>query len=223
VADLLKTIAIATISNATVVGLFVWVFKVLFEKSLDRKTKLLEKSLELEHKKVFHQFSRAYDQQAQAIQDTYKSLVSLYVQAQHLAFSFHFFEQHPELLEDQRIPANGNAAQWERYYRATLSEKPEDKRASALTTSASEALEEFRPKRIFFAAPFADEIERLFNLLLYVGSSFVNVNYRDPHTLEPFVAPEVVETWRRCAVACREVFPQLEAEFRKHLAPEQGA
>lgn len=73
--------------------------------------------------------------------------------------------------------------------------------------------------RIYLSAATANEIERLLNLLLYVGSSFSNINYRDPHTLKPVVAQEVVDTWVRALAACQTLFPQLEDQFRALLAP----
>lgn len=217
--DLLTTIAVAVVTNGAVLALFVWVFKVAFEKTLDKRVKLYERELELQHKKSFHQFSKIYDEQAAALRDIYAVLCSLYSQAAHLGFHYNFYNEHPELLEKYRVPKTGDAAAWDRYYKATLSEKPEEVRASALAEAASSALSEFRPKRIYLSAATADETERLLNLLLYVGSSFSNINYRDPHTLRPVVAKEVVDTWVRVLAACQTLFPQLEDQFRTLLAP----
>lgn len=217
--ELLTTIVVAVVTNGTVLALFIWVFKVAFEKALDRRVKLYEREIELQHKKTFHQFSKIYDEQAAALRDIYAALSSLYNQAAHLGFHYHFYNEHPELLEKYRVPGTGGTATWDRYYKATLSEKPEELRASTLIEAASSALSEFRPKRIYFSAATADEIERLLDLLLYVGSSFSNINYRDPHTLQPVVAPEVVDTWVGVLTACQTLFPQLEDQFRTLLAP----
>jgi len=216
---LLTTIVVAVISNGTVLALFIWVFKVAFEKALDKHVKLSERKLELQHKKTFHKFSKIYDEQAAALRDTYAVLCSLYSQAAHLGFHHHFYNDHPELLEKYRVPQTGDATAWTRYQEATLSEKPEEVMASSLTHAASRALAEFRPKRIYLSAATADEIERLLNLLLYVGSSFSNINYRDIHTLQPVVAQEVVDTWVRALTACQTLFPRLEDQFRNLLAP----
>ena len=62
--DLLSTIVVAVVTNGSVLALFLWVFKVSFKKALDRRIKLSEKELELQHKKNFHQFSKLYDEQA---------------------------------------------------------------------------------------------------------------------------------------------------------------
>lgn len=217
--DLLTTIVVAVISNGAVLALFIWVFKVAFEKTLDKHVKIYERELELQHKKTFHQFSKIYDEQAEALRDIYTVLSSLYSQAAHLGFHYSFYNEHPELLEKYRVPRTGAAAAWDRYYKATLSEKPEEIRASALAEAASSALSEFRPKRIYLSAATADEIERLLNLLLYIGSSFSNINSRDPHTLQPVVAQEVVDTWARVLAACQTLFQQLEDQFRALLAP----
>lgn len=217
--ELLITIVVAVVSNGAVLALFIWVFKVAFEKALDKRAKLYELELDLQHKKTFHQFSKIYDEQAAALRDIYAQLSSLYSQAAHLGFHYNFYNEHPELLEKYRVPKTGEAAAWDRYYKATLSKKPEELRANALAEAASSALAEFRPMRIYLSAATANEIERLLNLLLYVGSSFSNINYRDPHTLKPVVAQEVVDTWVRALAACQTLFPQLEDQFRALLAP----
>lgn len=84
------------------------------------------------------------------------------------------------------------------------------------------ALSGFRPNRIYLAPVMADEVERLINLFAFIGSEFQNVNYRDPETLERYIAPEVIDTWERVVVASRELFPKLEQQFRKNLRPGEG-
>lgn len=55
------------------------------------------------------------------------------------------------------------------------------------------------------------------SLFLLIGSEFRSVNYRDPHDLQPVVAPEVIEVWKRALAASQSLFPQLEEQFRAHL------
>ncbi|MEO6708730.1 MAG: hypothetical protein ABIP42_04085, partial [Planctomycetota bacterium] len=73
--------------------------------------------------------------------------------------------------------------------------------------------------RIYLPPATADEIERLMSLLMYVGSAFPDVNYRDPDTLKQVVSPRVIDAWTQAISASKALFPQLEAEFRKHLGP----
>lgn len=72
--ELLITIVVAVVSNGAVLALFIWVFKVAFEKALDKRAKLYELELDLQHKKTFHQFSKIYDEQAAALRDIYAQL-----------------------------------------------------------------------------------------------------------------------------------------------------
>ena len=74
--ELLTTIVVAVVTNGTVLALFIWVFKVAFEKALDRRVKLYEREIELQHKKTFHQFSKIYDEQAAALRDIYAAATS---------------------------------------------------------------------------------------------------------------------------------------------------
>ena len=221
-AELLQTIAIAVITNGSVLALFIWVFKVVFEKALDKRAKLFELELSLQHKKSFHQFSKTYDEQAATLRDIYAQLVGLNDQAAYLAFHLHFYEQHPELLEAYRVPSTGGAKEWERYLKTSLAAKTEDTKAGELATAASVALKAFRPRRIYLPPETANEVERLMNLFAFVGAHFHSVNYRDPHTLEQVIAPEVIETWKRAITASQALFPQLEQQFREHLAPPGG-
>ncbi len=218
--DLLATIVVAVVTNGTVLALFLWVFKVVFEKVLDKRAKLYERELELQHKKAFHQFSKVFDEQAEALRDIYSQLVGLNDQAAYLAFHYRFYEQHPELLERYRIPHAGDSHAWERYLKATLSEKPEERKADELSNAASRALSEFRPRRIYLPAATANEVERLISLFLFVGSEFRNVSYRDPHDLQQIVAPEVIDTWKQALAVSQALFPQLEEQFRRHLGPQ---
>lgn len=215
--DLLQTILIAVLTNGAVLAMFLWVFKVAFEKALDRSVKLSEKELELQHKKNFHRFSKLYDEQATVLRTTYAALIRLNEEASFLAYHYHFFEEHLELLEQYRLPKTGGSAVWDQFLKNALAIAPEDRRAEALTKEASQALRDFRPNRIYLEPAMADEVERLMNLFLYVGSEFGNVNYRDPDTMEQIIAPEVIETWKQASAASRALFPQLEESFRHHL------
>jgi hypothetical protein len=49
--ELLQTIIVAVLTNGSVLALFLWVFKVVFEKALDKRAKLFEVELELQHRK----------------------------------------------------------------------------------------------------------------------------------------------------------------------------
>ncbi|MCL5059151.1 MAG: hypothetical protein M1449_00585 [Candidatus Thermoplasmatota archaeon] len=216
-AELLQTILIAVVTNGAVLALFLWVFKVAFEKALDKRVKLYEKELELQHKKSFHRFSKVFDEQAETLRDVYAQLVELNDRAAYLAYHYQVFEKHPDLLERYRIPETGSAVEWDRYLKNTLSAKPEDARAEELANAASQALKKFRPRRIYFLPTTANDVERLMSLFLFVGSEFRNVNYRDPHTLEQIIAPEVIDAWKRALSASQVLFPQLEDLFRQHL------
>lgn len=218
--DLLATIAIAGITNASVLALFIWVFKVSFEKALDKRAKLYEREIDLAHKKAFHQFSKVYDEQAATLRDVYAQLVSLNDLAAHLAYHHQLLDQYPQLLERYRLPESGDARAWDRFLRASLSEKPENLKADALWKEASRVLSGFRSKRIYLPAATAGEVERLLNLFLYVGSEFQNVSYRDPKDLQPVVAPEVLEAWQKALGASQALFPMLEEQFRTHLQNE---
>ena len=67
--DVLITIAISIITNGTLLGLFIWVFKRLFDNALTKRVEMFKKELELINKKNFYQYSKFYDEQAQAIKD----------------------------------------------------------------------------------------------------------------------------------------------------------
>lgn len=215
--DEIYTIAIPVLTNGTVLALFVWILKFSFQKALDKSAELYARELDLMHKKDFLKYSKIYDEQAVTLSDTYKILVMLYEHASHLAFQYKFYEENPQFLEKYRVPKTGDAKAWQRYHEATLSHKPADARANTLEHSAAVALAEFKPKRIYFDVELADEVERLLNLLLFVGSSFPNINVRDPETLEPAVSEEVIEVWKKVVTACHGLFPQMENEFRRHL------
>lgn len=219
--ELLQTIMVAVVTNGTVLGIFVWVFKVAFEKALDKRAKLYERELELQHKKTFHQFSKVYDEQANTLRDVYAQLVELNDKAAYLAYHYHFHEQHPELLERFRLPQGGSAMEWDRYLRNSLAAKPEEAKAEGLSQAASDALKAFRVRRIYLPAATANEVERLMSLFMFVGSQFSNVSYRDPETLQQPIAPEVIDTWRKVVTASQVLFPQLEEQFRQHLGSQQ--
>jgi hypothetical protein len=215
--ELLQTIGISVITNGSVLALFVWVFKVAFEKALDQRAKLYEKELELQHKKTFHQFSKVYDEQAATLGDIYAELVELNDKAAYLAYRYHLYEAHPELLERFRLPKTGGAAEWERYLKAMLSQQPEDVKAEELADAASQALKAFRGRRIYLPAETASEVERLMNMFMLIGSYFSDVNQRNPETLKQLLAPEVIEAWKNTVSTSQALFPQLEEQFRKHL------
>ena len=215
--DLLQTITVAVVTNGSVLALFVWVFKIAFEKALDKRAKLYERELELQHKKSFHQFSKVYDEQAAALSDIYAELVALDGQAAYLAYHYRLFDQNPELLEQYRIPKTGDPMAWERYFKNVLSTKPEDTRADELAKAASESLRRFRPRRIYLPPTTAASVERLMSLFLFIGSEFRNVTYRDPHTLQQVIAPRVIEVWKEAVSASQTLLPQLEEQFRQHL------
>jgi len=215
--ELLQTIAVAVVTNGSVLALFVWVFKVAFEKALDKRAKLYERELELQHKKSFHQFSKIYDEQAATLSDVYAQLVALDEQAAYLAYHYRLFDQHPELLEQYRIPKTGDPVAWDRYFKSALSTKPEDARAEELVKAASDSLRTFRQRRIYLPHATANEVERLMSLLLFVGSEFHNVSYRDPRTLEQVIAPQVIDAWKQALSASQALLPELEEQFRQHL------
>ena len=215
--ELLQTIIVAVVTNGSVLALFVWVFKIAFEKALDKRAKLYERELELQHKKSFHQFSKVYDEQAATLSDVYAQLVALDGQAAHLAYHYRLFEQNPELLEQYRVPTTGYPMAWERYFKHVLSAKPEDARAEELVTAASDSLRRFRQRRIYLSRATANDVERLMSLFLFIGSEFRNVSYRDPHTLEQVIAPHVIELWKQALSVRQALLPQLEEQFRQHL------
>jgi hypothetical protein len=221
--DLLTTMVVTAVSNGGLLALFIWVFKSSFEKALDKSVKLYERELDLRHKKDFHQFSKTYDLQAETLRDIYKVIANLYDRASQLGFIYDLYEQFPDLLEKYRVPKTGDSAAWERYLKASLSEKEEDIQAGALAKAASSALSEFRPNRIYLTVTTADEIECLLNLFQYVGASFQSINYRDPEDLQTVVAPEVVDSWKKAILACQQLFPKIEGQFREHLGASGGA
>ena len=215
--DILQTIAVAVITNGSLLALFIWVFKASFEKALDKRAKLYEKEIELSHKKTFHQFSKVYDEQAATLRDIYGQLVNLNDKAAYLAYHYHLYEQHPELLEAYKLPETGGVAEWDRYLKSTLAQKPEEAKADQLSKAAFAARKAFRPRRIYLPPATANEVERLMDLFQFVGAQFHNVNYRDPKTMEQLIAPEVIETWKNVVAASQVLFPQLENQFREHL------
>ena len=215
--ELAKTIGIAVITNATVLGLFIWVFKKLFEASLTQRTKAFQAEIELLNKKNFHQYSKLYDEQAQNIGIVYSDLVKMADQASYLAYHYNLLEKHPELLEQYLIPKDGDPIKWDRYHNAVLTEKHEDIKAKELSEHASISLRQFREKRIYFKKEVAKKIEHYINLILYVASQFSNVTYRDPDEFNPVVASEVIDTWVKAVNISNSLFPALEETFRVHL------
>jgi hypothetical protein len=219
----LQTIGVAVITNGAVLALFVWVFKVIFENSLDRRAKLYELELELQNKKSFHRFSRVFDEQAAVLRELYTQLVELNDKAAALAFTYQLYEEYPELLEDFRMPSSGDPADWQKYFERMQSDRHEDITADSLTQAAYRALKDFRPKRIYISQAMANEVERLINLFIFVGTKFKGVNFRDPQTLEQVLATEVIDAWKRALQASQALFPELEELFRQHLGQRDNA
>jgi len=215
--EIAKTIVIAIVTNGAVLGLFVWVFKKLFEASLAQRTKAFQAEIELLNKKNFYQYSKLYDEQAKNISLVYADLVNMSDQASYLAYHYNLLEDHPELFEHYLIPKDGDPIKWDLYHKAVLTEKREDTNAKELSEHASLSLREFRRKRIYFKNEVADEIERYINLILFVASHFTSVTYRDPHDFKPVVAGEVIDTWIKAVNVSNRLFPVLEETFRVHL------
>ncbi len=218
--ELLKTITIAIVTNGTVLGLFIWVFKMLFEKSLTLRAKAFQAEIELINKKNFHQYSKIFDEQAKTIGDVYSDLVQLSDQSAYLANHFRLQEQHPELFEEYLIPKDGDPLKWERYYKAVATEKREDIKAKELSEHASVSLNKFRTKRIYFKKEIASKIEHYIYLVLFVASNFKNISYRDTKDFKPVVADEVVKLWIETVNIAHELFPVIEETFRTHLGVE---
>ena len=221
--ELATTIAISVISNATVLGLFVWVFKKLFETALQRRSETLKAEIDLLNRKHFHQYSKIFDTQAETIANVYSDLSSLAQQSSYLAYHFRLQEEHPELFEEYRIPEDGNPRKWERYLITSLSERKEFTKAGELAKHAAESQEEFRVKRIYFSEVISNEIERYLSLVYYVGSNFSNVAYRDPKDFKPVVADKVIQVWIKAVNTSNRLFPMLESEFREHLGIDGNA
>lgn len=218
--DVFTAIIISVFTNGGVLALFIWVFKILFEKSLEKKTKIIEKEIDLLNKKNLYQFSKIYDEQAQVIKDTYSELVTMMEQVTYLTYYSNLLEGHPELFDHLRIPEDGNPIKWKRYLDASLSERKEDLKAKELKEITVSALNNFKKRRIYFSKIIADEIERLMSLILFIASEFTNVTYRDPKYFEPMIAEEVISHWKKSIQVSNQLFPILEYEFRKHLGIE---
>ena len=135
--EVLKTITISVITNGAVLGLFIWVFKRLFESSLSRRTELFRREIELINQKSFYQYSKLYDEQAQTVKGVYAELVHMTDQVGYLVFHYNLLEDHPELFEQYKVPKDGNQQKWDRYLIATLSEKKEDVKAKKLADTVS--------------------------------------------------------------------------------------
>jgi hypothetical protein len=93
--DVLITIAISIITNGTLLGLFIWVFKRLFDNALTKRAEMFKKELELINKKNFYQFSKLYDEQAQVINEVYADLVDMLDKVQYLVYRYKLLEEHP--------------------------------------------------------------------------------------------------------------------------------
>jgi len=219
--EVLRTILISTITNGTVLALFVWVFKQLFDASLKRRTELFIKEIELINKKHYYQFSKLYDEQAQVIKEVYAELVHMSDQVAYLGYHYNLIETHPELFEQYRTPKDGDPIKWEKYLRATITEKIEEIKAKELANYASNVLSKFKKKRIYFSEDIAEKIERLITLILFIASEFQNVIYRDSDDFKPVIADEVIKLWTSSIQVTNELFPVLEKLFREHLTVGQ--
>lgn len=215
--DILITIAISIVTNGTLLGLFIWVFKRLFDSALTKRAELFKQELELIHKKDFYQYSKLYDEQAQVIKEVYAGLVDMLDKINYLVYRYYLLEKHPELFEHYLRPKDGDPIKWDMYLKATLRKKREDIKANEISEQASKDFGELRKKRIYFSKNTADEIERLINLILFISDSFPSVSYRDPDKFEPVVAEELIETWRNAVIVSQGLFPVLEESFRKHI------
>jgi len=215
--DILTTIAISVVTNGTVLGLFIWIFKKLFESALTKRTELFKQEIELINKKNFYQFSKLYDEQAQVINEVFADLIGMLDKIHSLVYHFKLLEEQTELFEQYRIPKDGDPTKWDRYFKATLGEKNEEVKSKEIYKQASTAFDEFRKKRIYFSRNTADAIERLMYLIWFIAYKFKDVSYRDPCNFEPVVAKELIETWRNAVVVSQELFPVLEESFRKHI------
>lgn len=216
-ADLLTTIGVAIVTNGAVLGLFVFVFKKLFEASLNKRTEVFKSEIELINKKNYYQFSKLFDEQAQNVKQVYSDLVYMSYQTGYLLFHYNLLEEHPELFEQYIRPKDSDPIKWRNYYKVALSEKQEDIKAQELKEFASKALDNFRRKRIFFHKNIANEIERYIDLILFISSQFKNVTYRDPEDFQPVVNEEVIKTWIKAVNASHQIFPVLEGTFRSYL------
>ena len=219
--DILRTISISVITNGAVLALFVWVFKKLFETSLKKHSELYLKEIELANKKNYYKFSKLHDEQAEAINNVYGELVYMSDQVAYLAYHYNLLETHPEFFNQYLLPKNGDPLKWKQYFEAILSQQAEDIKAKELTSYVSTALNKFKKKRIYFSRDVAGEIERLMNLILFIGSEFQNVTYRDERDFKPVVANEVIATWVNAVEASNKLFPILEKSFRGHLGLEE--
>jgi hypothetical protein len=214
--DVLITIAISIITNGTLLGLFIWVFKRLFDNALTKRAEMLKKELELINKKNFYQYSKFYDEQAQAIKDVYADLVDMVGQVDYIAYRVKLIEEHPDLFEHYLMPKNGDPLKWERYYESCTPTNEEVK-SKELSKIASEAIKEFRKKRIYFAKHTADEIDRLIFSIWFIADNFKNVSFRDPYNFKPVVNQELIEIWHNAVILVVKLFPELEESFRKHI------
>ncbi len=215
--ELATTIVVSVVTNGTVLGLFIWVFKKLFETALQKRSEAYRAEIDLINKKNFHQYSRVFDLQAETIASVYANLSGIAQEVEYLAFTFHFQEKHPELFQISALPEDGNPREWKRFFEVGLAEKERFAKAEELSDRAIKSLHQFRAKRIYFRESVANEIERYLVLAHQVGSGFANVAYRDPDENEPVVSEEVINIWKQAASTSNELFPELEGEFRKHL------
>ena len=215
--DILLTISISVITNGTLLGLFIWVFKRLFESALTKRTELFKQELELINKKNFYQYSKLYDEQAQVVKEVYADLIDLSGKANYLVHHYKLIEKHPELYEHRLIPKDGDPIKWDLYWKSLLKKKDEEIKVREIYGQAAKAHGEFKKKRIYFQKDMADEIERLIYLIWFISHFFEDVSCRDPYKFEPVVADEIIGTWLKAVKVAEELLPLLEEYFRKHI------
>jgi hypothetical protein len=214
--DVLITIAISIITNGTLLGLFIWVFKRLFDSALTKRAEMFKQEIALINKKNFYQYSKFYDEQVQAIKDVYGDLVDMVGQVDYIAYRVKLIEEHPELFEHYLMPKNGDPFKWERYYES-FNPTNEEIKSKELSKKASAAIKDFRKKRIYFARYIADEIDRLIFSIWFIADNFKSVSFRDPYNFEPGVNQELIETWHNAIILISKLFPELEESFREHI------
>jgi hypothetical protein len=215
--DIWKTISISIITNGTLLGLFIWVFKRLFDSALNKRGELYKQEIDLINKKNFYQFSKIYDEQAQIIKGVYTDLVYMFDYINYMANHLNLLEKHPELFIKYQIPKDTDPVKMEQYLRSTLIGREEDVKSKDILNRTLKSINDFKNNRIYFSIDVAGKIEGLLNLILFIASRFKDVSYRDPSNFEPIVAEELIESWHKSIILSRQLFPALEEAFRKHV------
>ena len=112
-------------------------------------------------------------------------------------------------------------ALWDRYLKNALKEKSENVKATELSKHTSDAIVQFRQRRIYFPEAISNEIERYLNLSLFIGSQFRNVTYHQPVDFETQIAPEMIKTWVEAVNVCNKLLPRIESLFRERLGIDE--